>query len=263
MINKNSNGYTLIFSTVMVVVVAVLLALAAILLGPFQARNVKIEKMQNILASIGVTSDAKEAERLFGQYIKEQVVLNNKGEKIKSEITAFDIDLKKELDKLKTGEGDKQLFPLFVFNKDDSTYYVIPVRGKGLWGPIWGYVSLEGDMNTIYGASFGHKSETPGLGAEIETEEFQNQFAGKKIFDESGKFVSVRVVKGGVSSEDMHGVDALSGATVTSNGVSEMLQRILGNYIPFFKSFDNGIGGVIGGKTEVDPATSVSGNEKP
>ena len=263
MINKNSNGYTLIFSTVMVVVVAVLLALAAILLGPFQARNVKIEKMQNILASIGVTSDAKEAEKLFGQYIKEQVVLNNKGAKIKSEITAFDIDLKKELDKLKTGEGDKQLFPLFVFNKDDSTYYVIPVRGKGLWGPIWGYVSLEGDMNTIYGASFGHKSETPGLGAEIETEEFQNQFAGKKIFDESGKFVSVRVVKGGVSSEDLHGVDALSGATVTSNGVSEMLQRILGNYIPFFKSIDNGIGGVIGGKTEVDTATSVSANEKP
>src|SRR5688572_30471367 len=117
MINKNGNSYTLIFSTVMVVVVAVLLALAAILLGPYQARNVKIEKMQNILASIGVTSDAKDAEKLFNQYIKEQVVLNNKGEKIKSEITAFDVDLKKELDKLKTGDGDKQLFPLFVFNK--------------------------------------------------------------------------------------------------------------------------------------------------
>lgn len=260
MINKNSNAFTMIFSAVMVVVVAVLLALAAILLGPFQARNVKIEKMRNILASIGVTSDAKEAERLFNQYVKEQVVLNNKGEKIKSETTAFDIDLKKELDKLKTGEGDKQLFPLFVFNKEDSVYYVIPVRGKGLWGPIWGYVALEGDMNTVYGASFGHKSETPGLGAEIETAEFQNQFAGKKIFDESGKFVSVKVVKGGASSTNTHGVDALSGATVTSNGVSEMLQKILGNYVPFFKTIDNSMGRTSEDKTEVDTATSVSGN---
>lgn len=263
MINKNSNSFTLIFSAVMVVVVAVLLALAAILLGPFQARNVKLEKMQNILGSIGIKSDAKEAEKLFNQYIKEQVVLNNKGERVNNETTAFDIDLKKELDKLKTGEADKQLFPLFVLNKEGSVYYVIPVRGKGLWGPIWGYVALEGDMNTVYGASFGHKSETPGLGAEIETEEFQKQFAGKKIFNESGKFISVKVVKGGASPEDAHGVDALSGATVTSNGVSEMLQKILGNYIPFFKSIDNSIGGKIEDKIEVDSATSISSNEAP
>ncbi|MEP6596716.1 MAG: NADH:ubiquinone reductase (Na(+)-transporting) subunit C [Ginsengibacter sp.] len=235
MINKNSSGFTFLFSTVMVVVVAVLLALAAIELGPFQAQNIKLEKMQNILGSIGVKSEAKEAEKLFNQYIKEQVVLDNKGERVTGDITAFDIDLKKELDKAKTGESDKQLFPLFVFKKESKLYYIIPVRGKGLWGPIWGYVALEGDMNTMYGASFGHKGETPGLGAEISGEDFQKQFVGKKIFDESGNFVSVRVVKGGASPDDLHGVDAISGGTITSNGVTEMLKRTLGNYMPYFK----------------------------
>lgn len=222
----------------MVVIVAVLLSLAAIGLGPYQAQNVKTEKMQNILASIGVNSEAKESEKLFNKYIKEQLVLNSKGERVTNGITAFDVDLKKELDKARMGKADEQLFPLFVFNKDSKWYYVIPVRGKGLWGPIWGYVALGGDMNTVYGASFGHKGETPGLGAEIDTEGFQKQFAGKKIFDESGNFVSVKVVKGGAAPEDLHGVDAISGGTITSNGVTEMLKRTLSNYIPYFKSID-------------------------
>jgi Na+-transporting NADH:ubiquinone oxidoreductase subunit C len=236
--NKDSSGYTLTFASVMVVVVAVLLSLAAIGLGPYQAQNVKLEKMQNILASIGVKSQAIEAEKIFSEYIKEQVVLNKKGERVTDDISAFDIDLKKELDKTKTGKADEQLFPLFVFNKDGNLYYIIPVRGKGLWGPIWGYVALEGDMNTVHGASFGHKGETPGLGAEINTEEFQKQFVGKKIFDESGNFVSVKVVKGGAAPEDLHGVDAISGGTITSNGVTEMLKRTLSNYIPYFKTMN-------------------------
>lgn len=236
MINKNSNQFTMIFASVMVVVVAVLLASAAIQLGPLQQQNAKIEKMQNILSSIGIESDVKDAEKLFNQYIQDQIVLNNQGEQVKNDVKAFDIDLKKEQDKLKTGRANEQLFPLFIFKKDEKLYYVIPVRGKGLWGPIWGYLALEGDMNTVYGASFGHKSETPGLGAEISTAEFQEQFNGKTIFDNSGKFTSVRVIKGGAPPNDNHGVDAISGGTVTSNGVSEMLSRTLENYIPFFKS---------------------------
>ncbi len=186
--NKNSSKFTFLFSSVMVVVVAVLLAIASIVLGPYQAKNVRLEKMQNILASIGINSTPEEAEKLFSQYNKEQVVLNSKGVPVKEKISAFEIDLKKELDKARTGNVDKQLFPLFVFNKDGKLYYIIPVRGKGLWGPIWGYIALEEDLNTIHGVSFGHKGETPGLGAEIETEQFQKQFEGKKILDESGKF---------------------------------------------------------------------------
>lgn len=236
--NKNSSGFTFMFSSVMVIVVAVLLAAAAIVLGPYQAKNVRLEKMQNILSSIGIKTTREEAEKLYNQYVKEQLVLNNKGEPITEKISAFDIDLKKELDKARLGKGSEQLFPLFVFNKDGKLYYVIPVRGKGLWGPIWGYIALEGDLNTVYGASFGHKGETPGLGAEIDTEEFQKQFKGKKIFDEGGNFVSVHLIKGGAAPGDMHGVDAVSGGTITSTGVSEMLQRTINSYLPYFKTID-------------------------
>jgi Na+-transporting NADH:ubiquinone oxidoreductase subunit C len=234
--HKDSNKATFLFSSGMVVVIAVLLSVTAIGLAPYQAKNSRIEKMKNILTSVSITVERTEAEQLFSQYITKQIVLNNKGEEVTGKVAAFDIDLKKELDKIKTGKTEEQLFPLFICTKDGKSFYIIPVLGKGLWGPIWGYISLEGDMNTIYGASFGHKSETPGLGAEIETEKFQQQFIGKKIFDESGNFVSVTVIKGGASPADIHGVDAISGATVTSKGVTEMFKKTLSNYIPYFKN---------------------------
>jgi Na+-transporting NADH:ubiquinone oxidoreductase subunit C len=233
--HKDSNKATFLFSAIMVVVVAVLLAIAAISLGPYQQRNVRIEKMENILSSVNIETNPQEAEKVFAQYITEQIVLNKNGEVVTGGTPAFDIDLKKELDKAKTGDADKELFPLFICHKDKKSFYIIPVRGKGLWGPIWGYIALEGDMNTVYGVSFGHKSETPGLGAEIETETFQKQFSGKKIFDNEGQFVSVKAVKGGASAENTHGVDAVSGATITSDGVTEMFKRTLSNYVPYFK----------------------------
>lgn len=234
--DKDSNKATFLFSSVMVVIIAVMLSLTAITLAPYQAKNIRIEKMKNILTSVSVHAETAETEQLYKQYITQQIVLNNKGKEVTADVAAFDIDLKKELDKSKTGKSDEQLFPLFICNKEGKSFYIIPVRGKGLWGAIWGYISLEGDMNTIYGASFGHKSETPGLGAEIETEKFQQQFIGKKIFDESGNFVSVIIDKGSLAANEIHGVDAISGATITSKGVSEMFKRTLSNYIPFFKS---------------------------
>lgn len=236
--NKNSSGFTFLFSSVMVIVVAVLLASAAIVLSPYQAKNIRLEKMQNILNSIGVEAEPKEAEELYKAYMKEELVLNSKGELVTENSAAFDIDLKKELDKARLGKPDEQLFPLFVFDKDGTTYYIIPVRGRGLWGPIWGYIALEGDLNTIYGASFGHKGETPGLGAEIETTDFQQQFKGKKIFNDAGNFVSVHLIKGGAAPNDLHGVDAVSGGTITSTGVSEMLERTISTYLPYFKTLD-------------------------
>jgi len=233
--HKDSNKATFLFSSVMVIVIAIMLSVAAIALGPYQARNTRIEKMENILSSVGINSTSEDAEKNFSKYITSQVVLDSKGEPVNGGAAAFDIDLKKELDKAKTGDQDKELFPLFVCKKEDKTFYIIPVRGKGLWGPIWGFIALEEDMNTVNGVSLGHKSETPGLGAEIETRRFQEKFQGKKILDDEGNFVSVKVVKGSASSTNKHGVDAISGATITSDGVSEMLQRTLSNYIPYFK----------------------------
>ncbi len=233
--HKDSTKATLLFSSSMVVVIAVMLSVAAISLAPYQAKNIRIEKMKNILTSVAIHAETAETEKLYAQYITKQVVLNINGEEVTGDVAAFDIDLKKEIDKAKKGNQDKQLFPLFVCHKDGKSFYIIPVRGKGLWGPIWGYLSLEGDMNSIYGVSFGHKGETPGLGAEIETEKFQQQFIGKKIFDESGNFVSIKVQKGGAAPTNLHAVDAVSGATITSDGVTEMFKRTLGNYIPYFQ----------------------------
>jgi Na+-transporting NADH:ubiquinone oxidoreductase subunit C len=133
---------------------------------------------------------------------------------------------------------DSNLFVLKVKAKDGNFNYVIPVRGKGLWGPIWGYIAVAEDGNTITGAVFSHKGETPGLGAEIDKPQFANEFKDKQLFDENGEFVSVRVVKGGVANSNinpLHGVDAVTGGTVTSNGVDKMLKECLGQYAKFLK----------------------------
>ncbi len=234
--DKDSNRFTFIFSSIMVVVVAILLSVAAISLAPFQAKNVRIEKMENILSTVGIVAQNDEAEKLFDEHIVHQVVLDVDGQPTTADVAAFEIDLKKELDKARTGKASSQLFPLFVCKKQADTFYIIPVRGKGLWGPIWGYVALESDMNTIYGASFGHDKETPGLGAEIDTPAFEKQFSGKKLFNDKGEYVSVETVKGGAAPANPHAVDAVSGATITSDGVSEMLNRTFTSYLAYFKT---------------------------
>jgi len=217
----------------MVIIVAAILSVAAITLQPYQKKNVEINKKQNILTSLNIESTAKNAEELYSKYITESYVVNSNGSIIDS-IDAFGIDMKKELAKPLKYRN----LPIFVGSVDNETkQYIIPVYGKGLWGPIWGYVSLQEDLSTIFGTNFAHKGETPGLGAEIETEWFQKEFVGKQIFNESGKFVSVRVVKGGTADkESKHEVDGISGGTITCVGVDEMLKECLGSYEPYFKN---------------------------
>ena len=136
----------------------------------------------------------------------------------------------------------QQRFPLYVAEKEGKTFYVIPLYGAGLWDAIWGYVALDGDKNTIVGANFDHKGETPGLGAEITTDWFQAQFAGKSLLKDANadfstsNFASVIVVKGGAKAGDVHGVDGISGGTITSDGVSDMLEERLARYLPYFKN---------------------------
>ena len=126
--------------------------------------------------------------------------------------------------------------PLYISNIDGSEKYIIPLRVTGLWGPIWGYISLDNDMNTVYGAVFDHKAETPGLGAEINRDFFEKPFNGKRIFDLEGDFVSIAVVKGGAKENDYHGVDGISGGTITSDGVTAMLKERLDKYLPYFEN---------------------------
>ncbi|PLX24302.1 MAG: NADH:ubiquinone reductase (Na(+)-transporting) subunit C [Marinilabiliales bacterium] len=227
-----SNTYIFIFSSIMVIAVAAILSVAAMTLQPFQKKNVEINKKQNILTSINIESTATNAEELYEKYIKEGYAVNSKGE-LKEGVDAFSIDMKKELAK----PLEERSLPIFVSSLDESTQYIIPVYGKGLWGPIWGYVSLESDLSTIYGANFAHKGETPGLGAEIDTKSFQIKFFGKQIFNENGKFVSVSVLKGGTADPNSkYEVDGISGGTITGNGVDAMLKDCLSSYESYFKN---------------------------
>jgi len=220
-----TNRYIFIFSTVMVVVVAALLSLAATLLQPAQERNLEIEKKKNMLESIGVHATRENAVELYSKHITEGFVLNSKGELVDG-VDAFTVVLRNEQKK----PLDEQFLPVFRAITDDGEKVIIlPVEGKGLWGPIYGYVSLRSDMNTIYGVNFDHKGETPGLGAEINTSGFEGMFPGKKLYDNEN-FISIHVLKGGADPSDIHGVDAISGGTITSKGLEKMLFDCIKKY---------------------------------
>jgi Na+-transporting NADH:ubiquinone oxidoreductase subunit C len=211
--DTNNNTYTVIYATVMVVIVAALLALASYLLKDRQQRNVQLETKQQILKSVKLGLDADSQadkaafiEQLYEKHIVEQGI-NPEDESLKVYICTMD-------------NGEKM--------------YIVPVHGTGLWGPVWGYVALKSDFNTIYGTTYDHKSETPGLGAEISTNEFSKQFEGKQIF-KNGNFESILVVKGGADPASTNEVDAISGGTITSKAVEEMLKKSIAHYLEYFK----------------------------
>ena len=168
----------------------------------------------------------------------QQVSLNMSGEPV-DEVMAEDIDMAKER---KKPEADR-LLPLYIYDAaGGAKFFIVSIRGNGLWDEIWGNIALESDLNTITGASFDHKGETPGLGAEIKDNPgFPRRFEGKKIFTESGEYVSVEVKKGGADPSDMHKVDGISGATVTADGVTEMMYRGISYYLPYFETLDNAV----------------------
>lgn len=232
-VNKTeTNSYTIIFAIVMVIVVGSALAFAATALQPTQYKNIRQEQMQDILSTVGVETDRAGAQEKYDKFITKELVLDVNGE-VKDGIEAFDVDLAKELKK----ESAEQNFPLYIAEVEGEKYYIIPLRGAGLWNAIFGYIALKDDINTIKGVSFDHLGETPGLGAEITQVWFQQRFVEEKIFDEAGNLVGVSVAKGEPStSKDDNRVDAISGATITGNGVEDMISERLKHYLPYFKS---------------------------
>ncbi|HPE76536.1 MAG TPA: NADH:ubiquinone reductase (Na(+)-transporting) subunit C [Draconibacterium sp.] len=227
--NRNGNTYTVLYAAIMVILVAALLATISMSLKDRQVRNTEIEKKQSILASVNIESTAANAEEIYAEKIKKEYVVNVKGEQIEGD--AFNVDLKKERAKA----HEDMLLPVFECQTDDGLKYILPLRGTGLWGPIWGFVALNDDMNTIYGANFDHQGETPGLGAEISTPAFQKQFAGKQLFDNSGKLTSILVAKVGQDAPAEHKVDGISGGTITSKGLEKMLLDDFSSYQEFLK----------------------------
>ena len=229
--NKQSNVYTVIYAAVMVVVVAAVLAFAALALKPAQARNVEIDKMKQILSSVNIASDATDAQALYEKYIVGKYIVDEQGHEVSG--NAFDVDVAAQV---KRAAGEREL-PVFVCRLDDgSEKYIFPMYGAGLWGPIWGYVSVDADGETLYGAYFAHQGETPGLGAEIEKPAFSDQFQGKRLFID-GRFIPVTVEKKGQKPVDgADYVDAISGGTITSKGVQSMIQNCLAPYQKFLES---------------------------
>jgi Na+-transporting NADH:ubiquinone oxidoreductase subunit C len=235
--DKNSNSYTFFFAISTVVIVGAALASIYTWLKPYQDANDVVKKKIEILSALGIESDRKTADAEYEKYIIEEecIVLNSDGQPIEGEI-AFEVDIKKEYKDV-TLEPTNRRYPLYVAEIDGERIYVLPMVGSGLWGPIWGFVSIRSDMATIYGATFAHKTETPGLGAEINKPFFYDQFKSEKV-SENGVYSKITVVKDGTGNEPKK-VDGITGGTITSKGVEEMLDRTFQVYVKYFAAKTN------------------------
>ncbi len=230
--NKQGNAYTFIYASVMVVIVAALLAFLSQALKPMQDKNEMVAKKIAILGSINIDVNANDAEAKYAQIVGESsYIVNFKGEKIEGE--AFNVNMAEEVRKPLTERN----YPVFEAKiEDGSKKYIIELRGNGLWGPVWGYLAFNDDANTIYGATFAHQGETPGLGAEIDRPEFENQFKGKKVF-ENEELKGIQILKN-ASKDSNYEIDAISGGTITSNGVNNMVNDFFKGYEQFFKTIE-------------------------
>ena len=220
--DTNKNSYIFIYASVMVIIVAFLMAFVSSSLKPIQQKNVDLDKKKQILSALNIVEkDNAAAEAAYDKYIKAEQLLNADGT-VKSETGAFAVE---------SSTISEDVLPLYVCEVEGETKYVIPLFGAGLWNVIWGYVALNDDKSTIYGVYFSHAGETPGLGADIATPKFQNQFPGK-IAVKDGKPV-ISVVKFGKVQDATCEVDGISGGTITSVGVDNMLHDGLGLYKGF------------------------------
>lgn len=241
--NTNKNSYVIIYAAVMVILAAVLLAGANILLKPAQEENATIDKMQQILRALGQTPDKSEVIPTYKKLIKKELLVNAYGDVAETfegdqigKSAAFDVNT--ELTYKLIAKGDKnEKLPVYIAEVDGKTLYVFPLNGAGLWNKIWGYLAVDAaDHSTITGADFGNAGETPGLGAEISTPAFSGEFTGKHIYRD-GKFTGIAVVKHGQKNEEKDYVDGISGGTLTSNGVHNMLESSLAPFQTFLETY--------------------------
>lgn len=235
--NRQSNTYTIIYAAVLVAVVGILLSVVYQALRPKQVENIDNDTKRQILAAALITPKADQnVADLYSQHIVESFNVNSEGNRIDADVDPFKVNVALEVKK----PDNERILPVFVCKTDAGTKYIVPVYGAGLWGPIWGYMALDADGSTIYGAYFAHQGETPGLGAEIEKPAFRDQFEGKSIFAADGEFQSVKVVKNGQEPTEGAWVHAVSGGTITSQGVQKMLQNSLQPYTQFFINLKDG-----------------------
>lgn len=230
--NTNSNSYTIIYASVMVIIVAFLLAFVSSTLKPLQDANVAIDKKSQILASLNIRGlEKSEIEPKYDAVIVGDQIIKADGTVVNDgaakDEAAFKVDSK---------DINENNMPLYVANVDGATKYVIPVTGRGLWGGLWGYIALNEDCKTVFGAYMSHASETAGLGALLVEPWFQERFLGKKLFKDGSNDVALTVVKAGAVKEADFEVDGITGATLTTNGVAAMVKDGLQKYIGFINT---------------------------
>lgn len=271
--DTNKNTYTVIYTIVMVAIVATILAVVSMGLKNRQQTNIKVEKQMYILNCDGLATDAKKVsdrnsyvQGEFEKYIKEALLVSSDGETVldkdgkpmhfKSEdcnigdceafkvVTADQYSIMRKIDGTQDqAEKDKLAkslqLPVFICdNPDGSKHYILSGFGAGLWGPIWTYIAVKED-GKIAGALFDHESETPGLGGEIVTEKFYSQFTDKTIVC-GGETVPVKIVKGGKADGQKNEINAISGATITSTAVQNMINQWMGYYKPYLQKITGG-----------------------
>lgn len=243
----DKNSYTIFFAVLMVLVVGSILAYLSTALKPKIDENKRFEKQQNILYAMGVNNNDEKSiafiptdkvGEMFTQYIKKQLIVQ--GDKVVDYKEAYLIDIKKEASKAKEASYQRKL-PLFVGEKEGEKVYIIPMRGKGLWDAIWGFVALDKNL-VVKGVFFDHKGETPGLGANINQRFFMDDFSGEHIVDGT-TFKGVTVAKGNADPKNNdktdYEVDAIAGATITGDGVSAMIKKDLKMYMPYLQTLKN------------------------
>lgn len=242
--NTDSNVYTVLFATGMVLVVGTLLAFLASSLKEKIAENKRIEKQQNILYAMGINDNDESSVEFvsknivgeeFNKYITKQLVI--KGVDATENNDAYLIDIKKE-EALAKDKNYQRRLPLFIGNKEGEEFYIVPVRGKGLWDAIWGYVALDNQL-VVQGVFFDHAGETPGLGSNIKERFFMDDFIGEHILD-GNTFKGITAAKGNADPKNLNKtdfeVDAIAGATITGDGLSAMLKKDLKMYLPYLKT---------------------------
>ena len=247
---QQSNGYIILFTAAMTIVVGGLLSLASQGLAPAQKKSVELDTKSQILSSVMDRAElaSMTREQVLSVYDDRitSLVVDINGDVVEKDakgnpMVAENVDVAKNYKKA----PEERLFPVFKYTENKAggkvDAYILPLYGAGLWDKIWGYIALKGDLNTIAGASFDHKGETPGLGARIATAEIQSRYVGKEILDENGNVVSVMMVKGeGNTGLSSHQVDGMSGATITGRGVNAMLEKYLGYYKAYFQKVNSG-----------------------
>lgn len=242
--DTNKNSYTIIYASIVVIIVAFLLAFVSSALKERQQKNIDLDKQKHILASLNIFED--DAAAAYAKYITAEQLLNTDGTVASSgEGCAFacsSADIKEKL-------------PVYIASVDGDTKYIFPLKGQGLWGGIYGYISLNSDKQTVYGVDFTHDSETPGLGSDITSRtKFQIPFQGKKL-TKNGK-VALTVVKHGNVKDTDFEVDGLSGATFTCSGVSKMIGDILSLYLPYLSQADESAK-ALSGENGAEPAPAM------